>query len=384
MILGTWLREQLRPSKYTILAMWATVFVAYGFLQLLRGLSDSADPRNAVQNFAFTYYIAFLFAGMWLGERHRNLLPRIVWYLAWINAIYGFAYLLKLGHVVTEEEIDPTVIPVLGWPAGSAIALLGLFAYGGSFRRIIIPVVLNGFVLLGFQVRAEWVGFVLAVTLLSVLRGRHWQFIQATLLFGGLLFVGVLVDFKVPGPVRNRGEISAREIVGRAVAIADERAAAQLTDNASGYSGTVSWRSEWWKELLKETHQNIDTTLFGYGYGYPIWKHNYLSKEYNPSPHNVFIYVISYTGWVGVFLFYTLQFYLAWLLWEGYRSSGQPFGICLWVLLFAWAHFDNRLETPYGAIPFWVLIGIALTSASATAITATQDVASSRSIDSVS
>jgi O-Antigen ligase len=378
MIPGTWMRAHLVPSKYLKLAMWSSLFMAYGLLQLLRGLGESAYPKIALQNFGFNYYIAFLFAGMWLGERHRNLLPRFIWYLSWINGIYGIIYLLKLGAVVTDEFPRDNTIPFFGWPAGSAIVLLGLLAYGGGIRRNIIPVALNVFVLLGMQVRSEWFAFALAATLMSVLRGRFPQLVKVTAIVGGLFLIGVLVDAKVPGPARNRGVISCREFVGRAIAAVDEDTAAQWSESASGYSGTVSWRTEWWKELLKVAHEDTLTTLFGKGYGYPIWEHNHLIEGINPTPHNIFIYVLVYTGWVGVFIFYTLQLNLAWMLWKAYRASGQPFGLCLWVLLFVWAHSDNRLETPYGAIPFYVLLGMALTSELATTIAGVQDIRSSR------
>ncbi len=380
-ILGTWVRAQLRPHRYTNLATLAAIFVAYGMLQCVRGLLESAYPKSALQNFAFNYYVAFLFAGMWLGDRHRNLLPRVIWYLAWANAIYGIAYLLIFGHLLTPEEHAANVVPLFGWPAGSAIAILGLLAFKRSSPPIIIPLVLNAFVLLGKQVRAEWLAFAVAITLLSTLRGRLFQLAQAAAVIGGLLLVGVIVDFQVPAPASLGGVISARDIVGRAVAVADEDAAEQLSEHADIYSGNVSWRTAWWTELWEVTHKRWLTTVFGMGYGYPIWEHNHLSEGINPTPHNVFVYVITYTGWLGVFIFYTLQLYLAWLLWKGYLASGQPFGICIWVLLFVWAHFDNRFETPYGAIPFWVLVGMALSSAPAMTKAPRQYAASSKSID---
>jgi O-antigen ligase/polysaccharide polymerase Wzy-like membrane protein len=366
-ICGTWFRAQLRPNAYTRLTTFAAIFVAYGFLQCLRGLSTSSYPKIAVQNFAFNYYIAFLFAGMGLAERHPKLLPRLLWILAWVNAIYGIAYLLKFGPAVPVEERDPSVIPIFGWPAGSAIAILGLLAFVGNKRRIIIPLLLNAFVLIGQQVRAEWVAFALAIFLFSVLSRRLSRLIASGLIIGGLIISGLIVDFKIYAPSGLGGVISMRDSVGRAVAIVDEDAAARLTEHAATHSGSVSWRSDWWRNLVELTHKREATTLFGMGYGYPIWEENSIIRDVNPTPHNIFIFVLTYTGWVGVVIFYTLQLYLAWLLWKAYRASGQPFGICLWVLLFAWAHFDNRLETPYGAIPFWVLTGMALVSAFATA-----------------
>jgi hypothetical protein len=381
MILGTWLRAQLRPSAYANLALLTGVFVAYGFFQCLRGLSDTEYPKVAIQNFAFNYYFAFLFAGMWLGERHGNLLPRIIWWLAWANAIYGIIYLAFLGHVLTPEEHAANAVQTFGWPAGSAIAILGLLAFRQSIGHIFIPLVLNGLVLLGMQVRAEWVGLGAGIALLSLLSGRIWTLIQASIVIGALLFIAVLVDLSVPSPTKHGGVISSRDMVGRAVAAVDERAAAQLTENAEMYSGSVSWRKEWWTNLLKVTHKHTSTALFGMGYGYPIWEHNPYIDGINPTPHNIFMYILTYTGWVGVAIYYTLQFYLASLLWRAYRTSGQPFGICLWALLFVWAHLDNRLETPYGAIPFCVLVGMALTAVPAKRNSARQDFGSSSEID---
>jgi hypothetical protein len=358
-ILGTWARTQLRQHTYTTLATLSVIFVAYGLFQCLRGLIGSGFPKSSLQNFAFNYYIAFLFAGMWLGERHRNLLSRLIWWLAWINAIYGIAYLLVLGRPVTSED---TSAPIFGWPAGSAIAILGLLCFERDTKRILLPLALNVFVLLGRQVRAEWLAIACAIVLFSVLRGQFIRLMQLGAVVGGLVLAGVLADVKIPAPSSFGGVISARDIVGRAISAVDERAAARLTEHASAFAGSVSWRTEWWNNLLELTHKRTHTVLFGLGYGYPIWELNPHVDEVNPTPHNIFIYVLTYTGWVGVAIFYTLQLYLAWLLWKSYLASGQPFGICLWMLMFVWAHFDNRLETPYGAIPFWVLVGMALTS----------------------
>jgi hypothetical protein len=375
MILGTWARTQLRQHTYTNFSTLSVVFVAYGALQCVRGLLASGYPKSALQNFAFNYYIAFLFAGMWLGERHRDLLPRLMWYLAWMNAIYGIAYLLVLGRPVSSEDLSA---PIFGWPAGSAIAILGLLCFERDTKRIILPLALNVFVLLGRQVRAEWLAIACAITLFSLLRGQIIRLLQLAAVVGGLVFAGVVADVKIPAPSSFGGVISARDIVGRAISAVDQRAAERLTEHASAFAGSVSWRTEWWGNLLELTHKRTLTTLFGVGYGYPIWELNPHVEEVNPTPHNIFIYVLTYTGWIGVFIFYTLQLYLAWLLWKGSRASGQPFGICLWALLFVWAHFDNRLETPYGAIPFWVLVGMALTSFAQTTTARRQSVTASR------
>ncbi len=362
-ILGTWYESQLWTNRYRWLANLAAIFVLFGFLQCARGVFLNGNPKIALQNFAFNFYIAFLFAGMWLGERYKNLLPRVVWYLAWINGLYGILYLVFFGGLTTVDQLESAHVPLFGQPAGSAIAILGLLAYERDWRRFAVPLMLNGFVMLGMQMRAEWLGFMVAIVTFSLLTRQMSRLFQAGMLVCGLLLLGLMIDFEIPAPTGRGGMISSREIIGRAIAAVDESLAAELTPEASSYAGTVEWRLSLWRNLLRVVNSDPMTTLFGMGYGYPIWEHNEANQLVNPSPHNIFIFVIVYTGWAGALIFYTLQFCLARNLWKAGRVSGQPFGFCLWLMLFMWAHFDNKLETPFGAIPFYVLLGIALTAA---------------------
>ena len=73
------------------------------------------------------------------------------------------------------------------------------------------------------------------------------------------------------------------------------------------YADTINWRTKWWANLIEVTHADPVSVIFGMGYGYPIWLHNQFDKDFNPTPHNIFIYVLVYTGWLGVLLFYLLQ-----------------------------------------------------------------------------
>jgi O-antigen ligase len=332
-------------------------------MQCARGLAGQDYPKFALQNFAFNFYIAFLFAGMWLGERFPDLLRKATWYLAWANGIYGILYLAVFGGMATVEELESGAVTTFGQPAGSAIALLGLLAFERTPRRLIPPLLLNACVLLGIQMRAEWLSFGVAIVVLSYLSGKLSRLFLSGAVLAGLLLIGLLFEFQMPAPTGRTGTISSRDIVGRIVASVDEEAAYRLTPNASQFAGTVEWRTEWWKNLYRLTHAHPVSMLFGQGYGFPIWEYNDVDQSVVPTPHNIFIYVLVYTGWVGVLVFYSLQFCLAWLLWKAYRASGEPFGFCLWILVFIWAHFDNKLETPFGAIPFYVLVGMALTSA---------------------
>ena len=78
------------------------------------------------------------------------------------------------------------------------------------------------------------------------------------------------------------------------------------------------------------------------------------------TPHSVFFYALGYTGWVGVVLFGILQFAILRLLWRSYRLTRQPAGVVWWCTGIAMALFEASFDTPYKAIPFYLLIGFSI------------------------
>jgi hypothetical protein len=134
-----------------------------------------------------------------------------------------------------------------------------------------------------------------------------------------------------------------------------------MTPEAEFHVGTAEWRSEFWNAIWKEVHSTSSSAVFGLGYDYPLWRLHPDDLDDNPvrTPHCDFMFVLSYSGWLGVFIFVALQLALGRLLWQVYRSTGDPFGISLWVLANVWAMFDPLWERPMGAITFYLLLGLA-------------------------
>jgi hypothetical protein len=77
------------------------------------------------------------------------------------------------------------------------------------------------------------------------------------------------------------------------------------------------------------------------------------------TPHNVFFYALAYGGWVGAVLFFVLQAAVAKLLWKASKISGTPCGLAIWALFFCGAFFGNAFEAPFGAIPLYLIAGLA-------------------------
>jgi hypothetical protein len=110
----------------------------------------------------------------------------------------------------------------------------------------------------------------------------------------------------------------------------------------------MSWRTVWWHAIWETIHDDRVRTLIGFGYGFPLGDLvPYMKNSDTRTPHNIFYYTLGYTGWLGVTAF------------EVYNATGQSYGITMWAAGITSATFSNYLETPFQAIPFYLLAGLA-------------------------
>jgi hypothetical protein len=176
-----------------------------------------------------------------------------------------------------------------------------------------------------------------------------------------ILVVGLITDVRLPGVAGRGGETSAREMVGRALAGIDKETAREFSKDVDAYAGTLKWRNDWWKEIWIAVHSDRERTFLGLGYGYPLATLvTYIGQEAvaTRSPHSIFYYALGYSGWIGVLLFAFLQFSIASTVWRAYRRTGSSLGLAVFVGTLVTASAGNCLETPFGAIPFYCMIGM--------------------------
>ena len=76
------------------------------------------------------------------------------------------------------------------------------------------------------------------------------------------------------------------------------------------------------------------------------------------TPHNIFYYALGYSGWLGVLFFFSLQAACGALVWRVYKITGQSFGVVIWASTLFTAFFGNAFETPAGAIPCYLTLGL--------------------------
>jgi hypothetical protein len=358
--LDKFLESVSMPGPLHAVGFTLLMFLADGFLDALRGISLGFAPLATMENLVFNVYPLYLFAGLWIGSLHPHLLRRTMLAVAWANGIYGVLYVLCLHKLPYAIPGTYPEIAVFGQPAGSAIALLGLLCLEKNLVRHWLVLALNSFVLLAIQVRAEFFGVAIGLILWAILEQKLARALSLVALVAVFLAIGFELNFSIPAPETRGGRVDARYITGRLIAPFDEQLAARLTPIARGNAGTAKWRTDWWNGIWDATHQDTPTAMFGQGYGFPLSSlAPYIKGEVIRTPHNAFFYALGYTGWIGVAVLCAFQLALAHLLWSTYRLTGQPFGLVIWAAFICIALFGNVLETPFGAIPLYLLTGLA-------------------------
>jgi hypothetical protein len=365
---SSWLKFSLKIPSLREFWIWYALFFVYGFVEVLYGIRSGHPPLLAMRDLAFQYYPLYFLLGLWAGIKRPTLLPELLRGFAWFNGVYGILYILFLSRIqwivpgVSDEVSD---VSIFGEPLFSFVALLGVIAYEKDLRRCWYLLLMNGFVMLGMQFRAEWLAFAIGMLAWAILSRKGKRVIQTGAVLACLFGFLYITDFSIPSPEgRAEADFSARQLVDRAAApfradLSNVSVAAGAT-GVDSQEGTFVFRTVWWLAIWDSVHTSPATALFGFGYGYALGDLvPYLAGRFIRTPHNAFFYALGYTGWVGVALLVLFWWEILRLLWRARAVTGEPFGVALWVAMIALAMFFPMGETPYGAIPFYLLTGLA-------------------------
>jgi O-Antigen ligase len=360
--LGTWAMSLLRPSPLNALGLALLLFMSYGIWQVGRGVLSGSPLLYTLKFFVFNYYALYTLLGLWVGLQAPEFLPKLIRIIAWVNGIYGLLFIVALRHVVIY--MPGTDTPVFSSPAGQVVVILGLLCFERDLRAVWFVLALNIIVTLVWQVRAEWLGLALGILAWGILTGRLGRVVSIGM--AGLAVLGMieLADIRLAG--RNGDSVSLSENLARVIAPIDLELAKELSPNAAWHAGTAEWRELWWEQIWLSVHSTPVLEAFGHGYGFDLF--GLAPEEVRAgqedwdvrTPHSVFFYALGYTGWAGVALFGLLQFAILRLLWRSYRLAGDPAGVVFWVMGMAMAFFQESFESPFRAIPFYLLAGLTI------------------------
>ena len=369
---GAWLALTRRITPLRNFNRLLLLSLLYGGFASLHGILVGYPVLTALRDTAFNYYPIFLLLGIWVGLRDASFLIRVTRMLALWAGCYGFAYVVFLNRIPwTMPGTDGRVPVFLGPYGASTVALLGLLSFEPKLGRVWHLLLLNFFVLLGVQVRAEWTGLAAGVLVFAWLtrKLKRLALIAGAMAALFALMYATHLDLDTP---TGRGDtvgsrISADFLLARAIAPVSEDLAGRLADQShvTFAAGTTEWRLVWWANIWAEVHSRLSNSLVGFGYGYPIGD---LNPEIEPgmfiqTPHNDLLYALAFSGWPGVALFALLQLEIGRLLWRSFKLTASPFGLVCWAAFLTMSLFEDLFEAPFAAIPCFLLLGAALAPA---------------------
>ncbi len=355
--------DLLRPGPAHLLA-WATLlFVATGAVSVVVGWRAEHPIVEIANTFAYTYYVLFVPIGMWLGRAVPDLLHRLIRVLAWANLVYG---LLFVAFLDDRGVFLPASSAPLGGPQGSGVAIIGLLSFEEKPERSWHLLVGNFIVMLLQQKRAEWIGFGMAVVVWTLWGKRYALLAGATAVLVAAIVVSSILGLEIGGAENRGGTVSATGVAARLVAPLDEELALRFAseEEVRSFAGTAQWRQEWWDGIWAQIHADETRTLLGNGHGFDI---SDLSPnddtEASRTPHNIFFYVLGYGGWLGIAGYGTFIAALIGMMVVTTRRTGNPFGLAFFAVCLGIGLFSNFFETPFGAIPFYAISGMAIAPA---------------------
>jgi O-Antigen ligase len=355
-----WIKALTKGGPLGPLGWILLISIAYGIFQVIRGVLAGFPPVTALENLVFNVYPLYFFLGIWLGRRQPQLLLRFVQVFAVLFCIYAPAYMLFLNKVNLLMPGSGDV-SVFGQANGGGFIILSLLCLDPKPARWWPVMTIAAACLLAAQVRSEWLGMALATLIWGVLSRKMTRVAMIGVGIFAVLALGFLLDVNLPSPGERGGAISSSEIVARGVAAVSPDMARDLTgsDNVDFYSGTIKWRKMWWAAIWANSQENFTNLLIGPGYGFPLKDLvKYLREKDLRTPHNIFYYALGYSGWIGVVIFFSLQTICGLLLWRTYRVTGQAWGLAVWASGLTMAFLGNVMETPAGAIPFYLTMGL--------------------------
>lgn len=357
------------PFRYDLLNWLVLGWLVAGFARLLFDL-----PRFgfvALRDSATVYYALFFFLAQDLGRNRSSVRYLLACCVAGCLALAPVAILYRAFPEVFLRHLTVHGVPVI-FQKGDLIytffALGSLFVYFGPpvrWRWVTVPLSCGMFLyVVAGENRASLVGLSLATVALLVT--RRWRF-PAVQYGAALLGLLILLGIAVVGN-NTWAERRLDGLRDRLLSLTDLRGLRAYQSEDSSFKGDNNrFRLVWWRNIVEDTWAENPT--FGRGFGADL-AGGFL-QEYYPeggeefsarSPHNIFLTVFGRMGGVGLAVWLGLVLQLARRGWNCLRRQEDPIGWALWcslAVMLVSATFGVVLEGPMGAVPFWILAGVA-------------------------
>lgn len=361
-----WAHDRRLPFRIDALNAAVLLWLVIGCARLV---FDTRHGFTAIRDFAMVYYALFFFVAQAMAQAapaNRYLMGCLLTGLLVMPPVLALYQLFPRFFMQDFTLRGTPLVYFKGDLTGTFLgvgALLVFFLARGRWQPLGWAVSGGLFLLvMGGDNRASMVALA-AVTVLLI-AARRWQFpawqgAVTALALGMVVLLAAVFD-------NAWAERKLHGATDRLRSMVDVQGLSRYQSEESFNKGDNNrFRLVWWKNVVEDTWSR--NPVFGLGFGADLAQ-GFL-QEYYPdadeefstrSPHNIFITVFGRLGLVGLAVWGWLCTVLAARTWRAVRT-GREEGVlwCMACLIFISACFGVVLEGPMGAVPFWVLLGLA-------------------------
>jgi O-antigen ligase len=359
-------RELRDPAMLSLLAL-----MCFSTIHLTTDVA--VNGMYAIRDSSLFFEGIFLLLGL-LWAREEGVVDVLG---RWLLPVFllNFCYSLTLPWRETLQSWSPVSgffrpVPIFGYYNDNYLYLLAgalFFLWWGAYV-VRWPGWVRGLLAAGqilcltiVQTRSMYVGIVV-VLLVVVLLGEFRKWVKIAVSSFSTLVVFVVLTSYMGLELQGRVGPVQLSFLGEHV---------RSLTGAAGTPGTrVEGRMRWYQEAWDRARSSSANFLIGEGFGEPLLD-NTLSKEGVPvrQPHNTFLSVLARLGVVGaaVWGIFHLTMVVRFVRILRRRRWLEPrfYEVILWFFLYYLLSMivtsvQPHLEFSYGAIPFYVLMGLAL------------------------
>lgn len=347
--------------KMRILPLGIGLHLLWGIYEVIRAGFNQRSIIESVRTAAFNYYPLYMLIGVAVGTTLN--FPYFLRLLKLVIITYGVRAVIEVMKLDFSQPPNTALIPVI-------ILAMWTELSRWKWRYVLLPLSLYPVFFAGSHGRGTMLGLVAGIIAIAASS-------PARLLRWGMLAIAFLMVMFVVGPlIPSAGEqappldpvVQAARIIASnhpnfAIKMIKWRLGGRVIkgyqaelDNLVNARGTAEWRQKLWSGAIKSLN-TTELQLLGQGEGKSLAGFVPDGQDIH-TPHNISIYCIFYTGYIGLAIFFLMLFGM-WL--TGTRMEDPLLRVLyssiFWCTLLV-AITGNYLETPFGAIPFYLLQGV--------------------------
>lgn len=362
-----WRRVQRTPF-FIMLAAW----MAFCAVRLIAGGLDYGI--DALRDSAIWYYGLFSLVGYVLW---RAVSPEV--WTRYFTVVFIALIVVTTGSLVSEAlGLTLQTAPREDVLAASLIAAANFFllaqrSAGHSVLRLLLSSMALA-LLVPLEVRSATIGVFILLGIFAL--QRRWSTLLSMIGIPVVVFILLAVaNVPLPGRVGSTaGEFLDRQLSVVPLLLDGRVASNDVSLPSDSTTGTAVWRYTWWSALIQDTLSTPEQTLVGVGFGaditWPLGMDQSNTERPLRSPHNIAVNLFARTGVIGVVLWVVMLGVWLYSVLRGIdralragktAESDRLLWMCTYaVTILVVALLGVVLESPLAAIPFFLLLGMAV------------------------